>query len=442
MAERPRGAPAARHALPAPRWWGALQTLTIVATLIVSGTVVSWLRLAPLVRETVWAEDGREFLGRQAAAGLWDSLFVPYTGYLQVLPRIVTALAAQLDLSLYAAAVTALCCLIVGGVTAAVYVFSGSVVQAQWARLLLASITVFAPMAPTEVLGNSANLHWYLLWLTPWLLLYRPRSWAAAALAAVIGLVAGLTEIQMIVFLPLVLVAWRDRRAMLVRAGVLVGLAAQLVCTLVAPREIPPELPNTLMDELVGYAALPVLGSAHTDAGAIGVWIANQGTLVVAALSVLLVALAALAIGLGTGESRILATALLAGSFVLWATAGLVNPSQRFAVFTADDWPALHPTRYAVVPSMLFLACLVLTAAALAERRRSTPGAVVVAALVVVALTTNLNVEYSERQAGPSWPTAISNARQVCATDASTPVTVITAPWTWSVVLDCATISR
>jgi hypothetical protein len=439
---RPRAAPAARHALPTPRWWGVAQTATTVVTLWVAGTVVSWLRLAPLVRDTVWAEDGREFLGRQAAAGLWDSLFVPYTGYLQVLPRVVTALAAQLDLSLYAVVVSALCCLVVGGVTAAVYVFSGSVVRAQWARALLASITVFAPMAPTEVLGNSANLHWYLLWLAPWLLLYRPASWAAAAVAAGIGLVAGLTEIQMIVFLPLVLVAWREPKAMLVRAGVLVGVAAQVVSTLLAPREIPPTLPNTVLDEIVGYAALPILGSAHTDAGALGAWIATAGTPVVATLAVLLVALAALPIVLGRGETRILAAALLAGSFILWATAGIVNPSQRFAVFTADDWPALQPTRYAVVPSMLVLAGLVLAAATLAARRRGTPGAVMLTALVIVALTANLNVAYSERQAGPSWAGAVADARQVCATDAPGTVTVITAPWTWSVVLDCDELSR
>jgi len=414
-----------------------------VVTLIVSGAVVSWLRLEPLVRGPVWAEDGREFLGRQAAAGLWESLFVPYTGYQQFLPRVLTALAVQVDLRLYAVMVTALCCLIVGGVAAAVYVFSGSVVRAQWARVLLAAITVLAPLAPTEVLGNTANVHWYMLWLAPWLLLYQPRSWPAASLAAAVGLVAALTEIQMAVFLPLVLVGWRTPQAMLVRAGVAAGLGVQILTTLSAPRAILPSLQTTLLDEIVGYAALPILGSAHNDTAAIGSWIASLGTVTVSIFCAVLIALAALPLVFGSAQTRILTAALLAGSFVLWAAAGLVNPSQQFSVFTAENWPGLHATRYAVVPSMLFLACLVLAAATLAERHgAATPVAVVLAALVIVSLTTNLRPEFSEREAGPPWSSTLGDARQLCAKQGSGPVTVDTAPAMSSVVLDCAVITR
>ncbi len=142
---------------------------------------------------------------------------------------------------------TAAACVVTGGVAALVFVFSRDVIAAWVARVGLALIVVLTPLAGMEILGNVANVHWYLLYLTPWLLLATPRSRVGSVLMVLLALAVTLTEPQAILFVPLAV--WRFLKVPAVRPvvyGYAAGLAAQVLSTLLAGRSRTGGLPPPL----------------------------------------------------------------------------------------------------------------------------------------------------------------------------------------------------
>ena len=106
-------------------------------------------------------------------------------------------------------------------------------------RVLIAGLTVLAPLAPREVLGNAANVHSLVLWTVFWMLLYTPRTRAGSIALGIVALLGAATEIQCLFLLPLALIRWRDRRRWPMLAGLGAGLAMQLFVTLFWPRGSP-----------------------------------------------------------------------------------------------------------------------------------------------------------------------------------------------------------
>lgn len=154
--------------------------LGVVGAALLVGVAVAaltWWRLGPATRGTVWAEDGGVFLRERLALGPVDSLLHPYAGYLHLVPRVLVDVAWSLPVEEYARALSVGACLVVGAVAATVFVLSRGVVP-QWPlRMLLAAVPALLPLAPFEIAGNAANLHWFLLFAVPWLLAYRARTW-------------------------------------------------------------------------------------------------------------------------------------------------------------------------------------------------------------------------------------------------------------------------
>ena len=133
---------------------------------------------------------------------------MPYAGYQHLIPRLASGLViALVPPAGWALAINAIACLVVGTVAGLIYVFSRDVISFRPARVVLGLLAVMTPMAGLEALGNIANLHWFLLYLTPWLLLATPRSTLGAALMAVVAFVSVATEPQCAIFLPLAI--WR-----------------------------------------------------------------------------------------------------------------------------------------------------------------------------------------------------------------------------------------
>ena len=143
----------------------------------VLASALTWLRLPAAARDTFWAEDGHQFVADWLHDAGPATLFQGYGGYLHLLPRGITWLVVEfVPVDAWAFATTAAACVVTGGVAALVFVFSQDVVAASVARIGLALVVVLTPLAGMEILGNVANVHWYLLYLTPWLLLATPRS--------------------------------------------------------------------------------------------------------------------------------------------------------------------------------------------------------------------------------------------------------------------------
>ena len=245
------------HRAPAKPGTHQQDSWQLVALIVVAASLVAWFRMPSMVRGWLYAEDGKQFAadwaGADAAGGI-SVLWTPYAGYEHAIPRLASwFVTGVLPVNWWGIATNVISCLTVGAVAGLVFVFSRDVVTDLACRLVIGMITVLVPIAATEALGNIANLHWFLLYLTPWLLLATPRtSWGAGGMAAV-AFLATATEPQCAIFLPLALWRlyrlWRPadrkyRRLMIpVLCGWFLGVAAQVVATFAAPRGVSGEVP-------------------------------------------------------------------------------------------------------------------------------------------------------------------------------------------------------
>jgi len=214
------------------------------------GAIIGWVRMPTAVAGWLYAEDGRTFIGdwlgtNQPDKGSLSLLWMPYAGYQHLIPRLASGVVVALvPPAGWALAINAIACLVVGAVAGLVFVFSRDVISFLPSRVVLGLLAVLTPMAGIEALGNIANLHWFLLYLTPWLLLATPRStvgvWAMAALA----FLSVATETQCAIFLPLVI--WRfvvSPGSRPVMVCWLLGVAAQVATTIEAPRALGTAVP-------------------------------------------------------------------------------------------------------------------------------------------------------------------------------------------------------
>jgi len=414
--------------------------LILSAVLGAAASVLAWFRLDGHTRGVVWAEDAG-FLENRLDAGPVLSLFDPYQGYLHVLPRAVVEVAALLPLRDYAVGVTGLCCLVAGAVAGLVHHCSRDVVRSRPARIGVALVTVLLPTLASEVLGNTGNLHWFLLWLTPWVLLCRPRSAREGWTLGAVLLVVGLSEIQAAMFGPLLLVGLRDRRRRPMAAVFVLGIAAQVVTLLATGRSAASADEGTpsLLDLVQGYGLHVFLQQWRPATGGVGDLLVDRGWSVVVAASVpFLLVLVALVVSSRTKDDRILTATLLAGAVVPFV-AGLVLNFRSFLAFSDfafDTLAIFAPLRYAVVPAMFVLAAV----AVVADRASRPIGAALLVALLALGLW-HFDAGPTNRSDERGWVAALDRAADTCRRTGAEEVDVRTAPDTWEVRLRCAEIT-
>jgi hypothetical protein len=431
--ERAREAPGARH-----------EQLVAVAVGVVAAAT-AWLRLDARTRGVVWAEDGR-FLEDRLRSGPGGSLLEPFQGYLHVLPRAVVELAAVLPLRHYAVAVTGLSCLVVGAVAALVYVCSRDVLVSRAARCALALVTVLVPTAAVEALGNTANLHWFLLWLTPWVLLCRPRSTRQGWALGLVLLLVALSELQAVYFVPLLLLEPRDRRRWPMAAGLLVGLAAQVAVLLATGRSAgSADSGNpTVLDLVQGYGLHVFLQQWLPGRGGVGEVLVDHGwPLVVLASLPFLVAVGVLVGGGRDRDDRVVSAAVLVGAVVPFV-AGLVLNFRDFLAFADLDLATLAvfaPLRYALVPSMFVLAAVVVVADRLARAPSRVRQGIAVTLLLALGVlgVVHAGPGPTNRSGFPGWASGVAVAVRECRAGAER-VAVPQAPEGWEVDVDCARV--
>jgi hypothetical protein len=395
--------------------------------------VVAWLRLDGNTRGTLWAEDGYEFI-TDALHGA--SVFTPYDGYLHVVPRMIADLVVLcVPVPQYAVAMTAASMLVAAAIGLLVFGVTAHLGLSRWARAGLALLAVLAPALITEVSGNAANLHWLFLWLSPWLFLARPATRSRAVMLGLVALLATTTEIQTVLFLPLLLVGARDRLRWPLAVGALTGATAQLTVLLLTGREGTPGHPG-LESTVNGYPLQVAGGAWTTPVTSVIRGTAEHGWFVAYGLLVPFV-LAAGVIVLRAPHLRTLVGALLGGSFVVWAAGFQLNyPAD------ADVLALIGSLRHAVVPSMFLLALAVIAAdqlVASAGPRAWAPRAVggLLAACVAAACVLSADGRGdSLRSNGPGWAPAVAEARSVCLAEGATSVDITIAPggdrWTFA----------
>lgn len=420
---------------------------------------VAWWRLGPVTRRTVWAEDGGIFLRDRVALGPWDMLH-PYAGYLHVLPRLVVDLAWALPVPAYALVVSTTACVLVGGIAALVFVLSRQVLRPWPLRLLLAAVPAVLPLAPVEISGNVANLHWYCMLLAPWLFAHQSRSWWAAGTLAAVTALTVLTEPQTVLFLPLLALAWLpvrraasgrpDLRALPVTVTALVAGAAQVVTSVSSVRTSEPGSPSW-QDLVAGYLLQPFAGAWNARVGTAVEAVLAHGWSVLVVPALVVVGVLAAAVLVGTWRARFLVVALAVGSLVVWVAAIVANgTSERPWAHLSAGMVGDPPLRYAAGAGLLLVSAVALAAGVLVQwgsgvttdpAQRDRPSSVllrvVVAAVgwcavaaVVASSVVSLAPATTRRSAGPEWAPQIPAAARECRGDPRLQVVrVEIAPW-------------
>lgn len=387
----------------------------ITIVIIVASIALSWARLPRLARNTLWAEDGRNFIGDATTLDSIWQLFVPYDGYLHLVPRSIAALVVKtLPIELWAQAMSFSSCIVVGLIAGAVFLLSWSVVAWLPARIAISAITVLIPLAPVEVLGNTANLHWYFLWLAPWLMLHRPSSVSRGVIWGVIGLIGALTEIQMALFLPLVIWRFRDRSRWPIRFGILSGVLVQVVVTILAPRT-PRLTPRPGLDSILdGYSInvpLALVGDLGRTAGD---FLSRSGIPLFCVLTVP-VLIVGIILWKGSNRDRVLASSLFVGSLASWSAGFYLNAGP--VLFQDGGILAVGPFRYGIVSSMFLLALVPCLGAVLWKGTTGSKSmAILSIAITVVALVSQFSPPYTHRDAGPVWRQSVAETRSACST--------------------------
>lgn len=409
------------------------------AVVVVVLALFTWARLPAMTRRTVWAEDGGVFLRDVLSNGHLRSIALPYDGYLHVLPRALASVAhAVVPLEGYAVAMSLMSCLVVALISVGVFHLSRCVSESVSVRLMIAAIPVLLPIGPEEVLGNAANLHWYLLWLAPWLLLHKPNSPLVGGTMFVVAFVTAASEIISGMFLPLGIWTAIRRRNFAAPAGLLLGIILQVLTTLNKPRFTGPA-PSDVADGwsvFLGFGLLPIGSIWHPDSRTLASNIVTFGAWSLLVPTLVVLGLLAYTIVAGRRDLKFAAIGTFIASWICWTASVVLSGNIMFtyAKFVEADWAAgFGYMRYAAAPAMFLLLLLPLAAAGALERRRiSRNASALVAGFFLVFLLASYFPATTFRQDGPAWSPGVDSARIACQSDpALSSAAVVVAPAIW-----------
>jgi hypothetical protein len=419
-----------------PKKLGLRVLITVGAVL--AGTLVAFGRISLTSRGTIWAEDGAVFLQDALnRRGILD-VFAPYQGYLHVVPRAAAKFVVRFfSIDDFALAISFLSCLLISLIALMVFYCSRALTENLIIRLAWASITILVAPGALETQGNLANIHWYLMWLAPWLLLKPATTRHEGVLMFVVAALASLTEILTLMFFPLFLYRFKDRSMWPARLGLLVGVTCQIVTTLSYPRSAP-YAPANLFSIAEGWFLNSSSAVVYGTSSQIALNILNFGMMPVVLAALPFFAVFAYLLIKGTGQVRLMAVSFVAASVGAWSAATIFNFSGSFdySNFDGSQWRTFLLGRYSTVPSMFLLALLPLLAVARQKLTRPATSGVLASLMVLQCLYFFPSAAF--RQDGPLWEEGVAVARSACIDDPTMTESVVgTAPGAWKVHLRC-----
>lgn len=381
-------------------------------------TFLSLWRLPQNAQGVVWAEDGAVFLTDALAPDQAFTPLRPYSGYLHLVPRLAAGFVVRfLRLEHFGIGLTVLACLAVAGICLLTYHCASGISNNRWIRAAWGAIPLVVNVGAMETLGNFANLHWYLLWLAPWLLMKPAKSKLEGGLLFVVAALTSLTEIISVVFVPLFLYKIRHKNMWPARAGLGLGLACQAYATLRRPRGAAGHYDLDPLSVVYGWFLNTAGPIVHGSPAKVMQQIVNFGAapMIVAAL-VVLAGIAAVLI-LGTRSEKWLAVFFATASVVIWAACVLSNPAQYldYATFSTADWKQFFVFgRYSVAPTMFVLAIVPLLASAVAKFGKTAPFAVLTGFSLLAVSMYFPGTTATDN--GPDWAEHVSIGRDLCGT--------------------------
>jgi hypothetical protein len=351
----------------APRTWTRRGMAAIAQIAAVGlGAGVLLLRIPGLPAwDAVYAEDYWEFL-LGAYQHPWR-IFVPFGGYEQFLQRVVAQFVAYLPIADADYAFAAVGALITAGCALFIFHASSGHIRSVPLRVLLAAAVILLSSAPMEIADSTVAVSFYLLLAMFWAALWRPRTPAGMATAAIVAFVTAASTSIVILFAPLLairVIVLRRFSEHAVTAGWLAGCLIQLPIVLVAYATGQSRLTgygpsagsnNRLGDSLTFYAHDVVLRAIgwHLSWRLEALTGRDWATAIVA---VALVAVFAVIMTTQPGTRPIVVTALLTG-FVFSMVSTILTP-------WVTAWPVTiqqeSAARYTALPIFLIEAAVII----------------------------------------------------------------------------------
>jgi hypothetical protein len=416
--------------------------------LVVSGTLITTAALLGRQRavsawDTVWAEDGSVFLADALERPLSTTLVQPHGGYLHLPPRLAAATAASLPLEWAAIVLSLAWAFVVALLATFVYFASASVLRARTTRVALSMLVALLPAAGSELLGNTINLHFYLVFACFWAFVWRSDAPVALAARSVVAGAAALSDPVSAVLVPVALwsaLSRRRRRALVVPAVFALGLIAQLAA-IAATDGGPQRLTRFDPGSLPLLFALRVAGSLVVgDRFLDELWLTFGAAFAYAALAAVVIALVVQARGV-TRRTRAFVAVCAAYAPVLFGLYLFGRGSGGMRPGVSEETWHLAGARFTYAP-ILFLAAALLT---VADRRLAgvangtrLRGEVVAVALVTALVAANFAFQ-SERSLGPTWGAELAAARGRCASGQDEArLLVAPAPFEFRLIAKCS----
>lgn len=401
VAPRPRGFHPRRLLL----GLGIVTVLTVAQLLRMSSS-------APL--NSIWAEDGSRWLTDAMRQDLWSNLRTPYAGYLETSSRLIAKGISHLPVASFAAAMAIAGALVVTGCAFVVWTASAAYIRSTPLRVGLAALVVLAPVAGVEMLANVTNTIWYLMFVSFWLLLWRPATMGRALAAAAVLTLTALSTAGVVLMLPVWLlrtIAVRTARDAVMVLALPLGLAFQISpLTHHAAGEANP-LWN--WDLLPAYAQRVVGGSLLGDGLGGAIWKGIGIPLEILAAAALVAILLYAVTGART-TGRSVALLALFTSLLTFFVSGYdraVGPELLWHAGTAPT----GLTRYCLVPGLLLLTAVILLVDDAGKRGARRAWAVAVGWIVIIAAT-SFSIGNAASRGTPRYSAALRSARTSCAT--------------------------
>ena len=205
--------------------------VAVQVAVVCAAAAVLLLRVAGIPAwDGTYAEDNGVFLV-DALVRPWH-LLVPYSGYLELGPRVIGQIVASFLPIVDASVAYAITGALIGGAAGLfLYHASEGYIRAPWARALLGGALVLLPIAPLDIIDSGVDSPWYAMAALFFAVLWRPRSWPGMLAAALVACYASSSEIVAVIYAPLLLIrliALPRVREHAVTAGWLLGLMLQV----------------------------------------------------------------------------------------------------------------------------------------------------------------------------------------------------------------------
>jgi hypothetical protein len=388
----------------AGRWYWAVLAV-LVGALISLGRVPS----GSGVLNTIWAEDGSNFLTDALNRNPYQALLRPLNGYFVMGPRILAIPASLVALEWSPAVLTIEAALISGLMAVAVYLASRAHLRHRLARLVAAVPVLVVPVGENvaaATANNVATLQFTAVYVALWMVLWVPVRRGARIASAVAVFAVCVSTFLAVVLLPLALLrlyARRDSISGVMVGSLLVGLTANIIALSVhltaRPDMGPSRYDPVWALSMVGEWVLPhaLFGYGISGKGAQAV---DPSWLIVASWPIV---------------PAIILVALFRLTRPQWKLSVILGITALVLVCTTIMQYGGTELRYVVAPELMLFPAL----AALLLPRPDRPRWLAWTPLVTLSVCVALVIAFSYRTAGPrttltAWDASVDRARALC----------------------------